>query len=182
MKKCIRFLLFSFLLCLLTLQLCACSFSAVARDLGNYWLAVPEATEPPSTEPTPTKPASTEAPSSQSPNPPSTVSIAGEYTIFSVTMDGITVDKDLLEQALEYYDLESKELICLELRSDGTGLLTGTDPETMEKLEVEMGWDSQWIWSLDDPTDRIAYTYSNDQISLSADGATFILQKTVLSL
>jgi len=186
MKKFSRILFSVFLLCALAFSLCACSLSAVARDLGEYWLYVPEPAAPAETptEPAPTEDTATESPTTGRPSTesPTAASIAGEYTIHSISMDGFTVDESMLSMVLKEYNMESRELLCLVLYSDGTGLLTATDPDTGEKIEAELGWDSQWLWPLEDPTDLAGYTYRDDQISMTGDGVTMVLQKTVLSV
>ena len=171
------------LLVVCSLVLSGCSLSAVARDLGNYWLQKSEPAAP--AEP-PTEPSAAEGPATEESLPvtesPTVADIVGEYTIHSITRDSITVDKATLALVLQEYDLELDDLFFLELKSDGTGRLIVTDPSTMEKVDAEIGWDDQRLWPLDDPTDLAAYTYRDDQISMTVDGVTMVLQKTVLSV
>ena len=185
MKKCFCFFLCIFMLCGMSVTLSGCGFSAATQTLCDHWLNEPEAmisTKPPQGAPDPTPPSTTQTPSTEPVNPPATVNIAGDYTLYSMQMDGMTLDKDMLDQALKSYGTDSEGILQMELRADGTGLVQIFDPESQEDLEAELGWNTSHLWPQEDPTYRLAYTYSNNQLTLTADGVTVVLQKTVLSL
>lgn len=104
-------------------------------------------------------------------------SAAGTYYFYEMTDDGETISVADLEAQLEEYaeymeeEISLEEFFYLELNKDGTGKLC------MMGEEMEMEWDEEHIWPVDEADEPVEYTISGKKLTMSQDGTTIILKK-----
>lgn len=89
----------------------------------------------------------------------------GSYKLYEMSEDGMTFDNETLKM----FDME--DLLLLELKEDGTGILT-SDGES-ENIK----WTDAKI-SASNGLESYEYTYQDGKITLEIDGITAVLQKT----
>lgn len=104
-------------------------------------------------------------------------SIAGTYQFYEMTQDGETIDAEAMEETLEMYaeymgeDMTMEEFCSLKLNKDGTGTLV------LMGEEMEMEYDDEYIWPVDEADEKVEYTFKNGKLTMAQDGAELIFKK-----
>lgn len=104
-------------------------------------------------------------------------SVAGTYYFYEMTEDGETISTADMESQLEAYaeymeeEISLEDFFYLELNEDGTGKMC------MMGVDMEMEWNEDSIWPVDEPDEPVEYTVSGKKLTMSQDGTTIVLKK-----
>ena len=105
----------------------------------------------------------------------SSKSIAGTYQFYEMTQDGETITKADLEEQLEAAGMadaiDMDEFCYLELNKDGTGTLI------LMGEEMEMEYDDEYIWPVDEADEKVEYTFKNGKLTMEQDGTELVFKK-----
>lgn len=107
----------------------------------------------------------------------SSKSVAGTYQFYEMTQDGETITMADLEEQLEEYaeymeeEIDMDEFCTLILKKDGTGTLV------LMGEEMEMEYDDECIWPVDEADDKVEYTFKNGKFTMEQDGMKLVFKK-----
>lgn len=104
--------------------------------------------------------------------PPVTSSMAGHYSLYSMTMDGTTLTgADLVAAMANIGYSDPDQCMSMTLNADGTGTMVN------EGVASSIGYDNSKMWPTEDPTDVLAFTFDGTYLTLNIEGSIFIYQK-----
>ena len=104
-------------------------------------------------------------------------SVAGTYQFYEMTQDGETITMADLEEQLEQYaeymdeEIDMDEFCVLKLNKDGTGKLI------LMGEEMEMEYDDEYIWPVDDADEKVEYTFKSGKFTMEQDGMKLVFKK-----
>ena len=105
----------------------------------------------------------------------SSKSVAGTYQFYEMTQDGETITMADLEEQLDAAgmagEIDMDEFCYLELDKDGTGILV------LMGEEMEMEYDDEYIWPVDEADEKVEYTFKSGKLTMEQDGMKLVFKK-----
>lgn len=100
---------------------------------------------------------------------PSDTNIVGPYTLLSMNDGTNTYSGEILEMAIATQGLSSvDDLICIELKADGTGTLSSMGKETA------LTWDDTTIYNTEDSSKSLPYEFDAGYLTFSVENYTYV--------